>query len=224
MMPITNSPFLNHNTRASPRTERTPVLRFSPLAWAQLLFLRDCGPTEVGGFGVTAEDDLLRVEEIQLVRQQCSSMSVVYDDESVADFFDRQVDRGLAMERVGRVWVHTHPGNCPAPSLTDEVTFDRVFGRSQWAVMFILARGGQCYARLRFSVGPGGDIVLPVTIDYSRPFPASDEAAWHAEYRNQVERLPLAVDRSFGQPWESFEDVDGFWPRQLVGEREDYPF
>ena len=41
--------------------------------------------------------------------------------------------------------------------MTDEETFARVFGRTDWAVMFILARQGQSYARLRFHVGPGGD-------------------------------------------------------------------
>ena len=45
-----------------------PTLRFSPTAWAKLLYLRDRGQTEVGGFGITASDDLLRVEDVQLVR------------------------------------------------------------------------------------------------------------------------------------------------------------
>ena len=40
--------------------------------------------------------------------------------------------------------------------------------------MFILARGGQSYARLRFNTGPGGDITIPVSVDYDRPFAASD--------------------------------------------------
>ena len=71
--------------------------------------------------------------------------------------------------------------------MTDEETFIRVFGRTDWAVMFILARGGQSYARLRFHVGPGGDIELPVHVDYSRPFAASDHAAWLAEYQAHVE-------------------------------------
>ena len=70
----------------------TPVLRFSPTAWAKLTFLRDYGETEVGGFGVAAHDDLLLVEDIQLVKQTCSWAHVAFDDESVADFFDVQVD------------------------------------------------------------------------------------------------------------------------------------
>ena len=31
---------------------KSPTLRFSPYAWAKLLFLRDLGETEVGGFGI----------------------------------------------------------------------------------------------------------------------------------------------------------------------------
>ena len=87
-----------------------PILRFSPTAWAKLLFLRDAGDTEVGGFGISAADDLLLIEDVQLVRQVCDLASVAFDDASVADFFDRQVDAGVSMARCGRVWLHTHPG------------------------------------------------------------------------------------------------------------------
>ena len=37
-------------------------LRLTPYAWAKLIYLRDLGETEVGGFGITAADDLLLVE------------------------------------------------------------------------------------------------------------------------------------------------------------------
>ena len=120
MMLPANSPFVDRGDRAPSDSNPTPVLRFRPTAWAKLLCLRDCGPSEVGGFGLAAEDDLLCVEDVQLVRQQCSEISVAFDDEAVADYFDRQVDRGLAVERFGRIWVHTHPGNFPAPSPVDE--------------------------------------------------------------------------------------------------------
>jgi hypothetical protein len=119
-----------------------PCLRLNPTAWAKLFYLRDLGDTEVGGFGISAADDLLYVEDIQIVGQTCDMASVAFDDQSVADFFDRQVDAGLQPCRVGRIWTHTHPGSRPQPSMTDEETFARVFGRSDWAVMFILARGG----------------------------------------------------------------------------------
>jgi proteasome lid subunit RPN8/RPN11 len=165
------------------------VLRFSPTAWAKLLFLRDSGDTEIGGFGVAHNDDLLFVEDVGLVEQTCTWAHVEFDDQSVADFFDDQVDAGRRPEQFGRIWVHTHPGDSPQPSQTDEATFERVFGRSDWAVMFILARGGQCYARLRYNVGPGVDVELQVDVDYSRPFGASDIDLWQAEYLTNV-RVP----------------------------------
>jgi proteasome lid subunit RPN8/RPN11 len=156
---------------------RPPMLRFSSMAWAKLLFLRDAGDTEIGGFGISANDDLLLVEDIELVAQTCTWAHVEFDDEAVADFFDRQVDAGRRPEEFGRIWVHTHPGNSPEPSGTDEVTCARVFGRSEWALMFILARGGQTYARLRYNIGPDADIKLPFEVDYRRSFTGSNTEA-----------------------------------------------
>ena len=119
--------------RDEPR--KPPVLRFSPTAWAKLLFLRDRGDSEVGGFGIAAEDDLLFVEDIRLVRQVDTVASVEFDDVAVAEFFDEQVDLGRRPQKFARIWIHTHPGNSPEPSGTDEATFCRVFGRTDWAVM-----------------------------------------------------------------------------------------
>jgi hypothetical protein len=180
---------LKKQTRTIPLqlTTATPVLRFSPTAWAKLLFLRDYGETEVGGFGIAVDDDLLFVVDVQLVEQTCSWAHVAFDDESVADFFDAQVDLDRKPEQFARIWVHTHPGDCPQPSLTDEQTFERVFGRSDWAVMFILAQQGQTYARLRFNVGPGGAIQIPVQVDYSRQFSGSEMDAWEQEYLVNVD-------------------------------------
>lgn len=121
------------------------------------------------------------------MRQQATAASVAFDDESVADLFDELVDAGLRPEQFARVWIHTHPGECPEPSHVDEQTFSRCFGRTDWAVMFILARGGDTYGRLRFHVGPGGSIRLRSTIDWSAPFGATDAAAWEREYEQNVE-------------------------------------
>ena len=126
--------------------ESRPSLRFTPYTWAKLLFLRDAGPTEVGGFGISAADDLLLIEDIQLVRQCCTRTSVVFDDAAVADHFDACVDAGLPPERFARIWIHTHPGSSPEPSHTDEQTFARVFGGCDWAVMAILAGKGSAMA------------------------------------------------------------------------------
>ncbi len=168
---------------------KKPSLRFTPTAWAKLLFLRDNGDTEVAGFGIAETDDLLRVTDIGLVEQECTVVTFAFKDEAVADFFDEQVDRGLKPAQFGRIWIHTHPGACPQPSKTDEETFARVFGSADWAVMFILACGGATYARLQFSAGPGGFLQIPVRVDYGQPFAASDETAWEAEYLAKVTQV-----------------------------------
>jgi hypothetical protein len=158
----------------------------TPYAWAKLLYLRDAGPTEIGGFGISSASDLLLIENFCLVKQCCSVASVRFDDSSVADFFDEQVDRGLAPERFGRIWVHTHPGNSPLPSNMDEETFARCFGGADWSLMFILACGGRTYARLRFGVGPSACLILPVEIDFGVSMPAIDRTDWEQEYEHNV--------------------------------------
>lgn len=168
-----------------------PVLRFTPYAWAKLHCFCHYGDTEIGGFGITAADDLLLIEDFVTVKQSVSVVTVAFDDEAVADFFEDQVDRGLKPQQFGRIWLHTHPGNCPNPSGTDEVTFDRVFGSCDWAVMFILARGGDTFARLRFNVGPGGDVEIPVVVDYAEPFTGSNETQWELEYAANIKPEPV---------------------------------
>ena len=122
-----------------------PVLRFTPTAWAKLQFFCHQGESEIGGFGVTPKDDLLLIEEFVTVKQTTTEVSVDFLDEAVADFFEAQVDLGRKPEQFARLWLHTHPGDGPTPSMTDEETFNRVFGRCDWAVMFILARTGKTY-------------------------------------------------------------------------------
>jgi len=163
-----------------------PTLRFSPPAWAKLLYLRDRGRTEIGGFGITVPGDPLFVKDIRLVRQVCSQLTVEFDDEAVADFFDEQVDQGRRPEEFSRIWLHTHPCNSAKPSLTDEETFARCFGCTDWAVMFILAHQGETYARLRFNVGPGGALVLQSQVEFTTPFAGSTQETWEQEYLANV--------------------------------------
>ena len=176
------------------------VLRFTPTAWAKLLYFRDFGDAEVGGFGVTVKDHLLLVEDFVTVRQKVSVASVSFDDDAVADFFESQVDAGRRPEQFGRIWLHTHPGDSPQPSTVDEETFERVFGRCEWAVMFVLGRGGKTYARLRFNVGPGCQAVIPVEVDYGREFGPTDHEAWKAEYQGNIRSDPWtwSLGETFG--------------------------
>ena len=167
------------------RQQRRPTLRFSPTAWAKLLYLRDLGPTEVGGFGISAPDNLLFVHDIQLVQQHCTESFVAFDDIAVADFFDDQIDFGRKPEEVGRIWIHTHPGCCPQPSPTDHQTFERVFGSCDWAVMFIISRSGNTYAELHWRAG-SASLSMNVEVDFTQPFAESDHTAWNEEYLANV--------------------------------------
>lgn len=150
------------------------------------MYLRDRGDTEIGAFGISSPSDPLLVEDLQLVDQNCTAVTVQFVDTSVADFFDAQVDCGRVPEQFGRLWLHTHPGDCPWPSGTDEETFARVFGRCHWAVMFILARGGDTSARLSHHAGPPVSLPIETRVDFTAEFPASDHVAWEAEYRRHV--------------------------------------
>jgi hypothetical protein len=171
-------------------------------------------------FGISAEDDPLLVEDVRLVAQTADEVNVSFHDEAVAEFFDGCVDEGLPPERFCRIWIHTHPGDCPEPSFTDEETFERVFGRCDWAVMAILARGDQKYARLRFGVGPGGQMRVPMTVDWEAPFEGSDHAAWQADYErclHPIEPHPLAVRRTAAQPPTSDDPFDVEFPLDECG-------
>lgn len=152
-----------------------------------MLFLRDLGRTEVGGFGITPPDDLLLVEDVRLVQQKCTAVTVEFDDAAVADFFDEQVDQGRTPEQFARIWLHTHPGGSASPSHTDEETFARCFGGTDWSLMFIVAREGETYARLKFNVGPGAPITLAVDVDYAQSFPATCFDDWLVEYKANVQ-------------------------------------
>jgi proteasome lid subunit RPN8/RPN11 len=186
--------------------------------------MRDAGDTEIGGFGITPADDLLFVTDIRLVKQTCTWVHVEFNDESVADYFDQQVDAGRLPAQFARIWIHTHPGNCPDPSGTDEATFARVFSGADWAVMFILARGGKSYSQLRFNIGPGGDVVIPAEVDFSCEFEGSWRDSWQDEYAGNVrtpspepalqpaiaaeQRLGCPGDDEFADPWwrDAWED------------------
>ena len=169
------------------------TLTFSPAAWLKLMFFLHAGETEVGGFALTDGHDPLSVEEFVTVRQRVSAVSVEFDDDSVADHFDACVDAGLTPERFARVWVHTHPGDSPSPSFTDEHTFARVFGGCDWALMFIVSRTGRTYARLGLRAGPGAEVPLGVAVDWGA-WPQrvlEDEGRWDRrllEWAEEYER------------------------------------
>jgi len=197
------------------------ALRFSPTAWAKLLYFRNKTDNEVGGFAITDPDDLLFVREFITVKQEVTCVSVKFDDSAVADFFDTQVDLGRKPEQFARVWLHSHPGDSPKPSVIDEETFERVFGNCQWAVLFVVARDNQTYARLRFNVGPGGQVLIPTEIDYSQDFDASNHELWDAEYTTNVKAVEWLNDQTVQRNGITEHDLTGYaLPYEFINEFE----
>lgn len=177
-----------------------------------MLYFCHYGETEIGGFGITPADDLLLVEDFLTVKQEVSSVSVAFDDEAVADFFEDQVLLDRQPRQFGRIWLHTHPGNSATPSQTDEETFQRVFGNCDWAVMFILAEEGATYARMRLSgghKGPKAQLMMPVVIDWQQPFAGSDIDNWEIEYLTHIHELPtLLPSRLTNGAWMDDADLE----------------
>lgn len=229
--PLKRHPTLHR--RLQQQRYEPPCLRFTPTAWAKLQYLCHRGDTEIGGFGITPPppdepDDQLLIEEFFVPMQQTTAVTVAFDDESVADFFEDQFTAGRSPEQFGRVWIHTHPGNCPNPSSVDEETFARVFGGCDWAVMFILACGGKTYARLRFNTGPGGTVLLPVEVDCQQPFAGSDHEAWEAVYLERVHEQEahslMLGEWDLDEANDSFELIDelGLYEEVELSEQGDF--
>lgn len=182
--------------RVEASDEERITLRFSPTAWAKLLYFRDKSDNEISGFGISDPDDLLFVREFVTVKQEVTCVSVSFDDSAVADFFDTQVDLGRKPEQFARIWLHNHPGDSPEPSAIDEETFQRVFGHCQWAVLFVVAQDNRIYAKLSFNVGPGGHVLIPTEIDYSQDFGPSDHDLWDTEYTANIKATEWLNERT----------------------------
>lgn len=178
----------------------TAKLFFTAYAWAKLRYLRDVGPSEVGGFGICDPRNPLLVHDIELVEQTCTVTTLDFDDESVDAMFNRHLDAGRSPDQFARVWIHTHPTESAEPSVVDEETFERLITASDWGAMFTLARNDVSYGRLQFNVGPRTSIRLEPCVDYSAGFAASDPRMWLDEYDASVriedpfQRSPVTLD------------------------------
>lgn len=173
---------------ANSKQPDAPTLLFTPYAWAKLEFMRDAGDTEVGGLLLFDAPYSMRVVDLLMCKQQCSSVTVEFDDIGLALLYDRMFTEEVDARRFVGFWWHTHPGSCAKPSGVDELTFHTKFGSKELAMMFILARGGQTSCRLRSNVGPGLAVECPVRIDYAGAFGGTNHSAWKEEYEGNVSK------------------------------------
>ena len=190
-------------------------LRLTPYAWLKWQFMCHRGATEVAGFGLSAAHDPLYLEDILVIGQHASPATVAFEDVAVADLFDEMVDQGVPPNRFARVWLHSHPGSSVTPSAVDEATFARVFGACDWAVMGILSRAGNTYARLQNNVGPGCSQELPVVVDW-QSWPQylahasfdSHAMKWLQEYEQHVKPITCSYPELLDEePTEDLTDT-----------------
>lgn len=160
------------------------TLTFSHFAWTKLCYFRDKGPTEIGCYGLSDPDDPLRITDVLMVDQECTSVFAEMDGESLAKLMDEMYEKGIKPERFTRTWIHTHPGNSANPSSVDEQTFEKNYGDAPWAIMAILARGGDFYARLRLKSG-AFDISTPLSYAVE-PAVYNQEKQWEELYNKHV--------------------------------------
>lgn len=164
----------------------SPVLEFTPYAWAKLLYFRDLHDNEISGFGLTLEDYPLVVVDILLVPQVCSMCLTTPISSEKGDFFMRMAEAGHHPQQFGRIWIHTHPGIGPEPSGTDVDTFMDAFRYPDWSVMFILDTSDTSYCKLQFTAGPRCVVKIPVKITWDFEFEATNYELWQDEYEKNV--------------------------------------
>lgn len=163
------------------------TLYFTPYAFAKLIHMRDVQDKEVGGWGITAKESPLVVRDFMLCKQEVSGASVDFDDDGLVEFFDLMASKHkLEPHQFSRIWIHTHPANSARPSGTDEETFGNALSQSDYAIMAILAKGGETYARLRVSKPFEIEIEMNIAILWKAAFPQSKKDSWDKEFEDNV--------------------------------------
>lgn len=178
-----------------------PSLKMSPVAYLHWQYLCHAGPTEVAAFGIAAADDPLKIERLWVPKQECTPAFCETDEGEFNELLEWAFDNSVAPNRVGRVWFHTHPGSSATPSGTDENTFLKEFGKCDFAVMAILARGGQTSCRLRLMAAGGVSLEIPIEVCWNEMSKELGELVkeasteWESEYAARVRE-----DRSYYNP------------------------
>lgn len=177
-------------------------LRFSPYAWAKYNWMRDRSNNEVAAFGISSRSDITYIEDIRLLKQTVSGASAEFDEDDIPRYLDDMIDEGYQPLECMRIWLHTHPGHSASPSGTDEKTFEEAFGRADWAVMCILAQGGEIKAKVCLTAANGQfrhDFTIPITVDCTGAFSGvtkEDVERWEDEYVKYVQCRTYVVSTS----------------------------
>ena len=199
-------------------------LKFTPYARAKLQFICDHYDHEVGAMGIAATADPFLVTDLFVPKQECSDTFVAMDANDLADsmfmvYCDPDGPHKLKPHQVGRIFIHTHPQGCNSPSLHDESIFAESFGSMPWAMMVILPKGGQLYARIRINIGNDINLQLriPDQLVLSGDFPAANKAEWQKEVDSKIiVKVFPTTSADFSKPGAKgvFKLPSGYWKKQ----------
>lgn len=166
-------------------------LRISPYAYQKIMYFMYRGDTEVTGFGISDPDDDLLIIDFKLVEQECTTCTIDMKADGLTEYVNQRMDEGIYPGKSFRIWIHTHPGNCPNPSSVDEEQFDEFMSDQPWVIMLIFAKDRSTYCRLGVSGGPGATQELDVEVDWSQACQDIDFTILEQEY------LDLVTTRKF---------------------------
>ena len=168
----------------------------APRAYWRLQWLCHRTENEVSTMGVLApERNPFEIGDVILVKQEVSPVHVDLD---MTWWADKQVelyeDHGIQPWQTS-VWIHTHPSGVRGPSSIDLETMEGSFGAWSFAIMLVLTRDGQFYARLdfdhEFSGGCLGRFQVPCKVDvaWSEAGGLSVSSETVADWENEFQEL-----------------------------------
>lgn len=167
-------------------------LKFTPYAWAKLMYLRNATDNEFGGFGITDDKDLLLVRDIAIIKQEVSSVSFELDPDAHHEYLLEMTEKGYTIDQCMRVWIHTHPGG-PTPSNTDWSNVEEVYSDVDWFVMFINGDSANYCSMFVNVKGMRVEQKLLTCIDWEKDCPAIVLDDWESEYLEKVEEKQIII-------------------------------
>lgn len=125
-------------------------LIFHPIAWLELKWFLLHKPVEVSCMGIAEiPDHPLYITRLAWLPQNNSAGFVEFHEGAFSTHLNDSLDAGLQPYQATRIWIHTHPGGSPNPSGQDEDQLTQFMALNDWTVMFIMARTGATFCRLR---------------------------------------------------------------------------
>jgi hypothetical protein len=123
-----------------------PEVEITPEAFLDMYNITGyAGYNEVGWLGtVTRKEDVLRIEEIFLFKQEVAGSSTELNSEHIAEVATKLIREG-AMDKVNalKFWGHAHPGNSTSPSPQDDDTMAILEDGNAWFLRGIFGRNGR---------------------------------------------------------------------------------